>query len=227
MGPKSLAGEKGASLPEYAILLAAVGLAIVPTVTLLRTIAGDYLIDTGEVVGESRTGLPTTYSAAAAPAGFWVDYELSYGSNLVIGGSFESPDVSGFDWETSSPWSTTESDLLEIWDSGYDGIASHHGNQHAELNVDGPTTYSQTLSLTSGSAYRWSINHRARDSTSEQMEVLIDGSVVATISSGFSWEEYEGVFTASSSSVTFALRSVGGTSFGNFIDDFRVQEIQT
>jgi hypothetical protein len=125
----------------------------------------------------------------------------------------------------ASPWDSTERGLVEIWATGHSGVVSYAGNQHAELNLYGQTTYSQRVSVTPGSTYQWSIAHRSRRSTSESAEFLVDGKVVALLASGFSWTEYSGVHIASSSSALIEVRTISGSGLGNLIDDVSLREL--
>lgn len=219
--------ERGATAPEYALLLAVSVLVLIPAIQWLQAESGTYLLDTGEDIGRGRSapGTPWIEPAPAVPT--WVVDSPTFGPNLVSNGSFETPDIADNAWGAVSapPWVSSDG-RVEIWDGGHNGVESHAGAQHGELNYNRLTTYTQTISVTAGATYRWSVAHRARTTTDEQAEVVIDGTVVGTMQSPFSWTEYQGVFIASSSTVTLELRSVFPDSgLGNLIDDIRIQEI--
>ena len=220
-------GERGATATEYAMLLALAFLVLIPAVNWLQQESGTYLVDTGEDIGRGRSAPGTPYTAPAAALPTWVSDTPTFGPNLVSNGSFESPDIAAGAWSPVSapPWVSSDG-RVEIWDNGHAGVNSYHGNQHSELNYNRLTTYSQTISVTSGSTYRWSIAHRSRTTTAEQAELVINGSVVALLQSPFSWTLYQGVFVASSSSISLEIRSVFPDSgLGNLIDDVRIEEI--
>lgn len=147
------------------------------------------------------------------------------GADLVGNGSFEDPAVAtGYLFLTAPSWSSTAGGQVEIWQSGLEGVTSPSGAQHAELNVDRPATFSQTIAVTTGETYRWSLWHRGRTDT-DTLEVVVDGQVVATLTTGQAWRQYSGEVEATASRLTLALRAVDSGSIGNLIDDVQLRPI--
>ncbi|MEM9565590.1 MAG: hypothetical protein AAGA93_23410 [Actinomycetota bacterium] len=103
-------------------------------------------------------------------------------------------------------------------------MQSAAGISHAELNVDGATTYTQTISTRRGTTYQWSFQHRGRNDV-DALEVLVDGAAIRTISTDQRWTRYEGTFVAASSSTDFGFRSIDGGGAANLLDQVRVREI--
>ncbi|MEM7273307.1 MAG: hypothetical protein AAF547_09530 [Actinomycetota bacterium] len=223
--------ERGATVPEYALLMGLAVLALVPATIALEDEAGSYLVATGDDIGQGRADPdPDEYTEPAAATPNWVEQTISYGPNLIGNGGFENPSIPNNAWRiiSGTAWLSSENgDHIEIWESGHNGVASPEGTQHGELNLHTATTYSQTVSVTPGLAYRWHIYHRARRYTSEAAELVLNGNVVATLQSPFSWTSYSGTIVATSSTMTLEIRSLTGTGLGNLIDDVRLEEIQT
>ncbi len=149
-------------------------------------------------------------------------------TNLLVNGSFEAPDIAenGFAVVDTPGWTSTRADgRLELWDAGHNNVGSADGQQLAELNIDGPTTIGQDVTVTPGATYRWSIEHRGRDGT-DTMEVLIDGAVVATVTNPpGAWRLATGTFVAPADATTirFALRGVDAGGSANLVDDARIE----
>jgi hypothetical protein len=60
-------------------------------------------------------------------------------------------------------WTTTASDaLIEIWSSGFNGVASPDGEQFAELNATQDSELYQDVATVPGQKLTWSLYHRAR-----------------------------------------------------------------
>ena len=60
-------------------------------------------------------------------------------------------------------WSTTERDgIIEIWSSGYEGVAAREGGQFFELNAEQPATLYQSFRSTAGRAIDVYFSHRGR-----------------------------------------------------------------
>lgn len=236
--------ERGASLSEYALILSLFVMATAAAIGLIEDESGSFLVDSGSRIGEppplaADYGLadpvtppwltqpppPTTTTTTTTTTTSTTSASATYGPNLIGNGGFESPAISK-NWTVrkAPPWSSTNGKGVEIWVSGFLGVPAYDGSQLAELNVAGVTTYSQSVTVTPGKTYRWAFAHRGRDG-SERLLVLVDGAEVQTATSPVgSWTTYEGTFTASSGTATFALRSVTGGGRGNLIDGVVVQE---
>ncbi|MEM7341421.1 MAG: RICIN domain-containing protein [Actinomycetota bacterium] len=223
--------ERGATLVEYALVASLLLSATVGVITVIEDEAGSYLAATAEDIGEPRSLIDEynftgggTFPTLTQPPAPTTTSTTVIGPNLILNGSFETPDVADGAWGLTSPpeW-TSSAGSVEIWGTGHNSIASPEGAQHAELNVYGVTTYSQSVGVTSGSTYRWSVQHRGR-STTETMVVLVDDDVVAVITTPpGSWVTYTGDVQATSSTMTLAFRSISGTGAGNVVDDVKLQ----
>jgi uncharacterized repeat protein (TIGR01451 family) len=150
----------------------------------------------------------------------------------VTNGGFEDPQfgvgVSIVDQSSIPGWSTTASDgQMEIWH--VTTPSPHTGTQHAELNANQVSTLYQDLTTTPGQVLKWELAHRGRSGT-DVMRVMLgppSGPLVqqgADIADGnTAWGTYSGLYTVPAGQTTtrFAFESVssvGGASFGNFLD---------
>ena len=171
---------------------------------------------------------------------------------LIANGSFEDPDVTqptppalqSFGTvpnvvriyaEADVPgWDTTAADdRIELWRSGFGGVDSFTGNQHAELNANVPGAFFQDLATTPSSTVLWSFAHRGRAGV-DTAEVLIGppGGPLdsqGTFSTGNAdWDVKRGsyVVPAGQAVTRFQFLTVstasGSPSIGNFIDEVRI-----
>ncbi|MEM7341996.1 MAG: hypothetical protein AAF467_25360 [Actinomycetota bacterium] len=166
----------------------------------------------------STTTTTTTTTTTVPPT-------TALGPNLITNGGFESVNLApqAFSVVALPPWQSSAGGV-EVWATGHSGVGSYAGSRHAELNVSGVTTYSQTLDVSNGETYRWSLWHRGRTDT-DSLQVLVDGAVVATITSNTSWTNHQGTVTADGSSMEIGLRSVDTGGAANLIDQIRVRQI--
>ncbi|WP_310006862.1 hypothetical protein, partial [Flavobacterium granuli] len=162
-----------------------------------------------------------------------------------INGGFESPDnniSNPPNWylvnDSTSPatlgWKTTATDhQIEFWDSGFNGVSAAEGGQFVELNANQVSTLYQTFCLNGFSGtVNWSVKHRGRSGTDEATvnigTDLTSATIQATMSDGTtSWGSYSGTYTITPGQTTLVIAfksvsSVGGVSFGNFLDDVKV-----
>ena len=143
-------------------------------------------------------------------------------------------------------WSTTASDYrIEIWHGPFTpnvpgGIAfsASDGTQFAEINGTQVATLYQDIATTSGSLYRWSIDHRGRrgidtanlrlgapsDPTGGAIQYAPNSPVSTTMASGNAdWTTYAAFYTATSTTTRFALEAVGESGgdprMGNMVDN--------
>ncbi|RKZ48833.1 MAG: hypothetical protein DRQ58_03530, partial [Gammaproteobacteria bacterium] len=156
----------------------------------------------------------------------------------TINGGFEEPVTASTTWELVDQtlvlgWDTTDpTSVIEIWDSGFNGVTAQEGNQFAELNANNPSTLSQTLiDIQPGGDITYSFFHRGRAGVDTMELNIIDtdsGSIIATrqvSTDNTAWVEYSGTFTVpvttSEVDVTFTAISTatGSLSVGNFLDD--------
>ncbi|MDE3741882.1 T9SS type B sorting domain-containing protein [Maribacter polysaccharolyticus] len=155
----------------------------------------------------------------------------------IVNESFEAPTVSGFsivDESTVPGWNTTATDQkIELWESGFMGVNSYNGNQHAEINANLYGALYQNLCLTPGTVMNWSFRHRGRDGVDEiQLKIgadLASATVQQTMASdNTAWTLYSGTYTVpvGQSNTVFVFEAVstasGSASSGNFIDDVKI-----
>ena len=159
------------------------------------------------------------------------------GTNLATNGGFELPNYTGTPaahQATSVPgWTTTDSSI-EIWDTGFLGVASHTGDQHAEINafVDGTLTQTpSTIHSRAEVAVYWA--HRGRSGTDTASLLIRDNAGGTTNFGSFAtgnsaWvvrsaTHVAGV-TASAVALDFTAVSTasGSISVGNFLDTVEV-----
>lgn len=213
---------------EYILLTSLITVVLAGAVELVTESAGTFLVDTGDDIGRPVSQLEFASPPTTTPeAPVWEEPPVTLGPNLVGEGSFEGAAVAPGGWAAVSlpPWQSTAG-LLEVWDSGHNGVVSHEGERHAELNYNNITTYFQDVTLTPGALYEWTVAYRARVTPSEQAELLFDGNVIQTLTGSTSaWTVFSGRFTASTSTLTVALQSITAGGTGNLIDAIGVREV--
>jgi len=161
-------------------------------------------------------------------------------------GGFEAPPVTNlpfpnwqlFDESLVPGWQTTAADgLIEIWDSGFNGVPSYKGLYHAEINANTDAKLYQTLTVSPGDILQWEIAHRGRGGV-DVMNVMVgplsSPIVSRTVSTGnTAWVVYHGNYTvpAGLTVVGLGFESVSTASLdasvGNFIDFVSLFKINT
>lgn len=157
-------------------------------------------------------------------------------------GSFEEgPFPSGYGLYTQSQvqgWSSTVSgSYIEIWKSGFNSTPAVNGNYFIELNSTNKGSVYQQLSVNPGDVISYSFYHRGR-SGEDQTKVYIgpSGSIqyqMLAKTGKTAWKKYSGTYTVPSNvtSIWFYLyaysSSGNSSSVGNFIDDVRLQFIDS
>lgn len=154
--------------------------------------------------------------------------------NGLLNGSFENPGGFAFIDQNSVPgWSTTASDgLIELWNSGLNGIVSSSGGHHAELNGNEVSSLYQVICTSPGETITWSVDHRGRNGV-DVANFKIGGSIPSattqqTMSDGnTAWGSYSGTYVVpagqTSTFLVFeSVSSVGGATLGNFLDNVEV-----
>ena len=163
-------------------------------------------------------------------------------TDSLVNGGFEAPPVlpdtfTLFPAASVPPWLTTDgSNEIEIWGTTFLGVEAYAGNAFAELNANTPGTLYQDVVSTPGATMTWTLAHRGRDGD-DVMQVLIGDANVADVNGSTGWgytspdltdtntawgthtDDY--VVPAGQTCTRFAFRavsSVGGASFGNFLD---------
>lgn len=159
----------------------------------------------------------------------------------IINPSFEANDPQGPgtpNWQIFSNgqvpgWDSTTGEI-ELWDSNFSGVPSHHGQVHAEMNANTGGALYQTICLVSGESVGWTFAHRNRSGgpatqTARFQIATTGGSVIQTLATQATtntnaWTVNTGSATYSGPSgmqrVQFTTSDAG--SYGNLLDDIRI-----
>lgn len=157
-------------------------------------------------------------------------------------GSFESPSIptgtmAFLPTASVTGWQTSAENVIEIWNSGFNGVTAAAGNQFAELNANVPGVLYQTFCLNgAGGTINWSIRHRGRSGTdtafvkfgSSLANALASTPIVTMVSGNTSWASYSGTYTIPTGMRQIVLTfqagptASGDQSVGNFIDDIQI-----
>lgn len=160
----------------------------------------------------------------------------------LLNGGFEDPSVNKYEqlWDTSVPhWQTTASDnRIELWATGFKGVTSYEGNQHAELNATQASTLFQDVSgIAAGAIVGYEFAHRGRSGEDTMRFTLTDLGVDDLFGTSDDEILFTGLFTdgtddwgfytgtgieALGNTVRFSYEAVsvasGNSSIGNFLD---------
>ena len=149
-----------------------------------------------------------------------------------LNNGFESPvttDPFEFVPQSAVPdWGTDASDgVIEIWKTGFQGVASFEGSQHAEINANERAAIFLDAPTIPGTVISWKIAHRGRQNL-DSATVGIGGAsagaaseIVETMeTSPAGWVEYSGSYTvpAGQSVTRFTFTALDNGAVGNFID---------
>jgi hypothetical protein len=164
----------------------------------------------------------------------------------VANGGFETPDLGDdarfvFRSADSVPgWSSSARDI-EIWANGFNGVTSHEGTQHVELNARRAATLFQDIAgIAAGSTLNFGFAHRARRGTDVLRFSMVDLGRDGRLGGGDDTTLFASPFSATTagwvvntSSAFAPVPAVGGTvrlsfeavstgsgraSVGNFLD---------
>lgn len=130
-------------------------------------------------------------------------------------------------------WSTTATDnKIELWKSGFLGVAAQNGTYFAELNANQSSALYQRICTSPGAQISWSVWHRGRSGVDNAVvrigENLTTATVEATMRTGnTAWVKYSGTYTvpANQQDTYFIFESLDSGSYGNFIDNIVITEI--
>ena len=134
--------------------------------------------------------------------------------------------------EDNQAYNTPGQNNVELWMSGFQGVASVDGNQFMELNAHSGGVFTQDLPVFA-ECYdvSWSFQHRGRQGVDSLKITIIGGSTVyveQTVGTGrHNWQEYAGTFSTigvtSEFKISFETVSThnGKASIGNFLDDVK------
>ncbi len=172
----------------------------------------------------------------------WISCFLTISVNanvILINNGFEEPVIPAtsyriVDASTVPGWETTASDnKIEIWSDGFHGVPAYEGNQFAEINANEAASLYQDLNTTPDTKISWSIAHRGRAGIDEAgVYIGAPGSTLVKIeemiTDNDAWVLYNGTYEIpegqTETRIEFrAINTSGGSSVGNFIDDFIVE----
>lgn len=200
--------EFGQATTEYALLLVMVGGVVVAALAWL----GQGLFESYREVNECLEG---------------VKYELansSFEADSLITSGWKAYDASAI-----TGWETTAGDnKIEIWYTGFLGVAAPDGRYLAELNANQPSALYQDIDSVSGERLTWSFYHRGRSGV-DAMALRI-GPPGATVvqeqfSTGQEWVKYEGLYEVPEGQTVTrfefaAVRTANGNlTVGNLLDN--------
>jgi hypothetical protein len=148
--------------------------------------------------------------------------------DVVTNGSFESPVVNTFQQFPSGIPGWTGSAGIELQANGAlgNGQGTPFGNQYAELAVETPSVYSQSLTTTPGATYDLSFYLSARPATgSNSVSVAFTGSPAATFtaadSGSVNFQHFIQSFvaTGTESVLSFTPTNLANPGGGDLIDN--------
>lgn len=148
------------------------------------------------------------------------------GDELVQNGSFENFTID----KDRGKWKLVQfenwSGNGEVWNHSLGRVATD-GTYKAELDVgrNSVNSLTQTISTVNGETYTFSLDAYARKTNSSDFELLVDGSVVSTITPSRSWGKYGVEFTGNGSTQTISIREISAqdNGLGTVIDNVSVQ----
>ena len=164
-------------------------------------------------------------------------------ATLISNGSFEYLGESDADPNYGSPatwqiyselpgWDASRT--MEVWQSGFNGVAAQDGQQFVELNAhpgngDGPFSFGQDVATSAGQKYEVSFWARARDNTHESFLFTVGDLIDAAVTTHVlgEWTQIAFQFRANSDStrVQFTSLDGNGDTTGNLLDDVRLMAI--
>jgi hypothetical protein len=159
-------------------------------------------------------------------------------SNLLVNGSFENPSINGWStYDSIQGWTAesfsidgqTEYNPIEVGNGGIYGVSGFDGNNIAELNSNGRSKISQTISgLSAGEQLNLSFLAGMRgDGSTNKIEVLWNDQAVGTYSPTSSVMSLDSLnVTALAGTNKLSFESVGNeSSIGGVIDNAKLQAV--
>jgi uncharacterized repeat protein (TIGR01451 family) len=144
---------------------------------------------------------------------------------------FNSGAVTGWKAVANSNNTATQ---IELWDSGFQGVASYEGSVHAEMNANVPGALYQEVCFTTGESIGWFFAHRARAGGANPQIANFEianasGTVLQTLASQSSpidnvWRTNSGtaVYTGATGIQRIQFRTSNPGSVGNFLDAIQI-----
>lgn len=167
------------------------------------------------------------------------------GSNLILNGGFESPDLATGTWAifpnaSQTSWEVEGGDGLEIQDHA--AGSPHSGDQLAELDSNNSSAISQTFATVVGGKYRFTFWYSPRpgreagdNGIQAQVKVISAGNLLvndtignAAVGAGdTTWVMYTYNFIAESNTTKVMFTDTGtSNSFGGYLDDVSVRALE-
>lgn len=138
------------------------------------------------------------------------------GENLLVNGSFEASTVSAGSWAAFSSvpgWTAIAGGTIELWNN-LNGVRATDGVNFGELDYLGARDgFYQTVKTVAGQSYELSFDARTRfPGSSNDIEVLWNNSVIATIPPGNSWDTYNFAVTGTGGQDRLTFRETSSQS---------------
>ncbi|WP_233897184.1 T9SS type B sorting domain-containing protein [Tenacibaculum piscium] len=156
-------------------------------------------------------------------------FENHYYANSSSAGYLTTREENIPGWDTTEP----KRNEIEIWYNGFQGVKAFDGDDFAELNANEVGSLYQEFCTKPGDKITWSVAHRGRSGTDVATvkigKSLATADIKKTMSDGnTAWGEYSGTYTVPVGQTTTviafeAVSSVGGASYGNFIDGVKIE----
>jgi uncharacterized repeat protein (TIGR01451 family) len=131
-------------------------------------------------------------------------------------------------------WDSTTGEI-ELWDSTFNGVASHAGNVHAEMNAGSPGTLFQNICLVNGEPLSWTFAHRARSGGADPQIAIFEvangsGTLIQSLATQSStiaanaWVVNSGstTYTGPTGNQRVQFRTTNPGSVGNFLDSIQL-----
>ena len=178
-----------------------------------------------ETADQGSDGLGALYdnvtltTATSAPAASPPASLPAAGTNLLVNGSFESSSLAAYDtghWGAFSSvpgWTAISGSAIELWNN-LNGVQASDGQNYGELDYKGAQDgFYQDVKTVTGQSYDLSFDARSRPGftgSTCSMEILWNGSVVATVPPGNSWQTYDFTVVGTGGQDRLTFREVGG-----------------
>lgn len=218
---------------------------VVAVVAIGGTIAyfNDTETSSGNIFTAGTLDLKVDHTLATYNGGECVG-DCQEGSELILNGGFETPNVPTGGWAiypnaSQTSWTVESGAGLEIQDHAAGD--PHGGNQLAELDSNNSSAISQNIATVAGGQYRLRFWYSPRpgrgagDNTIDYFvkvvsdnSVILSGEIGATAVGGSntSWTEYVYNFIATSNNTKIMFSDAGfNNSYGGYLDDISVKEL--
>jgi Bacterial Ig-like domain len=158
------------------------------------------------------------------------------GANLLVNGSFEAstlpslPGTGGWGAALDSVpgWTAISGSKIELWNNLI-GVQATDGGNYGELDYMGARDgFYQDVKTVAGQSYDLTFDARSRPGTTaatSSLEVVWNGSVVATVPPGDSWQNYDFTVVGTGGQDRLTIREVadqGSDGVGALYDNFKL-----